>query len=178
MHCSVFIATSLDGFIADADGGIGWLLAAQQQAPADEDFGYAAFFAQQDALLMGRNTYDQVRDFSPWPYGTTPVFLASRRPLEPSSAQAAIEQVCGNCHDLLAPLAARGFERVYLDGGQLIQQFLAEGRVQDLIITQIPVLLGQGIRLFGPLAEPSAWRLINSRAFSCGFVQQHYQPAH
>ncbi|MCU0968204.1 MAG: dihydrofolate reductase family protein [Rubrivivax sp.] len=170
---AVFIAASLDGFIARADGGLDWLLKAQAAAPTGEDFGYAEFMGGVDALVMGRKTFDSVLGFDPWPYAGTPVHVMTRQPrLAVPAARQADVRVCRQTPaELLAALAADGARRVYLDGGELIQACLRDDLVDRLTITTVPVLIGQGRRLWGPLLGDQAWRLQSVRHWDCGFVQ-------
>jgi dihydrofolate reductase len=174
---SVYIATSLDGFIARTDGGLDWLEA--QPAPAGEDFGYAAFFATVDALVMGRSTFDQVLRFDAWPYADRLVCVLTSRPLElPAGFAGRVRAVSGSPRELLASLGAAGVRHVYLDGGVTIQQFLAERLVDELTVTRLPVLLGSGRPLFGRLPSDLPLRHLGTRAFANGYVQSRYAPAH
>jgi dihydrofolate reductase len=172
----VFIATSLDGFIARPDGSLDWLLQAQAAAPAGEDFGYAAFMAGIDALVMGRKTFETVLSFDPWPYGTLPVHVMSRQAgvAIPKALQPAVRHRSEAPVDVLAALGRQGIRRVYLDGGELIQSFLVDDLVDRITVTHIPVLLGQGRRLWGSLPADRAWTLKHARHWDCGFVQSTY----
>lgn len=169
MRASVFIATSLDGFIARPDGGLDWL-------PQDggEAHGYDEFIATVDAMVIGRNTYQTVLGFGAWPYGRTPVFVLSTRPLAPAPAEAVVERLSGEPNDIVAQLDARGVQHAYVDGGITIQRFLRAGQIQRLIITRIPVLLGSGIPLFGDLPEDIVLRHIRTRQYPSGLVQSEY----
>jgi dihydrofolate reductase len=174
----VFIATSLDGFIARPDGAIDWLMDAQAAAPAGEDFGYAAFMAGVDALVMGRKTFESVLGFDPWPYGSTPVHVMTRQaglPVPPA-LQGLVHPSALAPAALLEQLAAQGVRRVYLDGGELIRTFLAEDRVDRMTVTTVPVLIGEGRPLFGPLGRDRRWTLEAVRHWpQCGFVQAVWQ---
>jgi dihydrofolate reductase len=166
---SVFIARSLDGYIARKDGALDWL----PEEP--EDHGYTEFMASVDAYVMGRGTYDTVLGFGAWPLGKTPVFVATSRPLpEPLPEGSRVEPVSGDPAAIVAALAARGIERLYVDGGKTIQQFLRVGLIQRLIITTIPVLLGGGIPLFGALPADVKLRHVHTRSFPSGLVQSEY----
>ncbi len=174
----VFIAASIDGFIARPDGALDWLLQAQGSAPPGEDFGYAAFMAGIDALVMGRKTFDTVLGFEPWPYAETPVHVMTRRPdlLVPPHLHGRVHVRPETPAALLAALAADGVRGVYLDGGELIQAFLAEDRVDRMTVTTVPLLLGQGRRLFGALPADRAWALEAVRHWpACGFVQSTWR---
>ncbi len=175
-RCSVFIATSLDGFIARSDGRIDWLEEANQRVTPGEDCGYGQFMADVDALVMGRNTFEQVLSFDAWPYGSTPVIVMSHRaiavpPILPPVVSASTETPAA----LVARLSAQGVRKIYVDGGQTIQSFLAAGLIDDITITVIPVLLGSGKRLFGPLAGDVQLAHEATMAFEFGFVQSRYR---
>ena len=173
--CSVFIATSLDGFIARTDGRIDWLLAANATVPAGEDCGYAEFFSTVDAMVMGRGTFEQVLTFPQWPYGELPVYVMSRTLTElPVSVPSSVSLVSEPPTELVDRLHAEGRRHLYVDGGRTIQSFLSAGLLDELTITLIPVLLGSGRPLFGPLWADVALDLISSRSYPFGFVQNRY----
>lgn len=170
MSAVVYIAASVDGFIAREDGGLDWL------PPPDgrEDYGYAAFMESVDALVMGRKTFETVLGFGEWPYAK-PVFVLSRAVASiPERLAGRAEAVTGAPAEVLAGLAARGLRRVYLDGGLTIHSFLAAGLVDELIITRVPVLLGRGIPLFHPRSGDLRLRHVETRAFASGLVQSRY----
>ena len=172
-RAAVFIATSLDGFIARADGALDWLPAPE---PGGEDYGFAAFLASVDALVMGRNTFDLVRDFPTWPYGDRPVVVLTHRPLDvPASLGGRVETMAGQPGEIAERLAARGLARLYVDGGLTVQAFLAAGLGDRLIVTTVPVLLGRGVPLFGPLPGGDVGlRHLATRSFADGLVQSEY----
>lgn len=173
---SVFIATSLDGFIARPDGAIDWLNDASRRVPAGEDCGYQSFFDSVDTLVMGRHTFELVLSFDDWPYGDKPVVVLSSRPIAvPATLQAWVTWSDEAPAALVARLSAAGAQRLYVDGGVTIQRFLAAGLIDDLTMTLFPVLLGEGRRLFGPLAGDVPLRLAGSRVFDFGFVQLNYR---
>ncbi|MBE9030369.1 dihydrofolate reductase [filamentous cyanobacterium LEGE 11480] len=175
---SVFIATSLDGFIARENGDLDWLDAANATVPADEDCGYAAFMAEIDTLVMGRNTYEQVLSFGQWPYGDMPVVVLSRNLIDfPARLPDTISHSAETPEALCDRLAAKGIKHIYVDGGITIQRFLAAGLVDQLIITVIPTILGVGKPLFGPLTQDIQLQCISTKAFEFGFVQLHYKIA-
>ena len=169
MKASVFIATSLDGFIARSDGGIDWL-----PVGGGEPHGFEEFMASVDALVMGRNTYETVLPFDPWPYGEKPVFVLSTRALAPAPRGAVVEHMSGPPTEIVSQLAARGVRHIYVDGGITIQRFLQAGLIQRLIITRIPVLLGSGIPLFGPLDRDIHLRHVATRELGGAMVQSEY----
>src|SRR5437868_405205 len=146
MRASVFIATSLDGFIARADGALDFL-----PPGGGEPHGYDEFMATVDALVIGRKTFETVLSFSTWPYGEKPVFVLSTCTLAPAPLEAVVERMSGEPAEIVSQLAARGIEHVYVDGGITIQGFLRAGLIQRLIITCVPVLIGDGVPLFGAL---------------------------
>lgn len=173
---SVFIATSLDGFIARLDGGIDWLDQANRTAPAGEDFGYDTFMQSVDALVMGRHTFELACTFPCWPYGKTPVHVLSTSLRSvPDAAPGTVALSSDSPPALMSRLARAGARRVYIDGGVTIQSFLRHGLIDDLCITRIPVLLGTGRPLFGPMSEDVVLAHDGTQAFSCGFVQSRYR---
>jgi len=169
MKASVFIATSLDGFIAREDGGLDWL-------PVDcEPHGYDEFMATVDAIVIGRKTFETVLAFDAWPYGTKQVIVLSASMIDlKAPAGALCELMAGPPEEIVARLAQRGMNHLYIDGGVTIQRFLRAGLIQRLVITRIPVLLGSGIPLFGPLAKDVRFEHIGSRWFPSGMVQSEY----
>jgi dihydrofolate reductase len=172
----VFIATSIDGFIARDDGDIGWLL---QRDDPSEDHGYDAFIETIDVILMGRGSYESIRDVKPWPY-TRPVLVLSAT-LEgqqtPPELEGRVRFFGKSPEQAMAMLEAEGCRRVYVDGGLIIQSFLRAGLISDMVITHVPVLLGQGRSLFGQI--PSDIPLVHedTRAFASGLVQSRYRIA-
>ena len=169
MKASVFIATSLDGFIARLNDDLDWL-----PAGGGEEHGYEAFMATVDALVIGRRSYEKVLSFDPWPYGEKPVFVLSSRPLAPAPAGAAVERMSGTPVEIVSQLAARGVRHIYVDGGITIQRFLQAGLIQRLVITRIPVLLGAGIPLFGSLQRDIVLHHVGTRQYASGMVQSEY----
>ena len=169
MKASVFIATSLDGFIARADGAIDWL-----PPGGGEPHGYDEFMATVDALVIGRKTFETVLTFDTWPYGEKPVFALSSRPLAPAPLGAVVERMSGDPAEIVSLLAARGIRHVYVDGGITIQRFLEAGLIQRLIITRIPILIGAGIPLFGVTQRDIALKHIATRQYASGLVQSEY----
>jgi dihydrofolate reductase len=170
VKASVFIATSLDGFIAREDGGLDWL-------PADggEPHGYTEFIATVDALVIGRKTLETVLAFDAWPYGTKPVIVLSTTLSAVTVPDGAVcEVMVGSPREIIARLAHRGMKHLYIDGGVTIQGFLEAGLIQRLIITRIPVLLGRGIPLFGPLSHDIRMEHVGTRSYPSGLVQSEY----
>ena len=176
MPCYAYIATSLDGFIARPDGGLDWLDAAQARITPPEDCGYADFMHGIDALVMGRNTYEKVRGFTPWPYDK-PVYVLSRTLKELPDAPAGVQLFRGTPAELVAHAAAQGQPRLYVDGGLTLQSFIVAGLLDEITMTRIPVLLGEGLPLFGPLGSGQTavqLRHLATRSWDFGLVQSHY----
>jgi dihydrofolate reductase len=169
VKATVFIATSLDGFIARANGHLDWL-----PPGGGEPHGYDEFIATVDALVIGRKTFETVLAFDTWPYGDKPVIVLSTNPLPPAPPGALVERMSGDPLDILSRLAARGIRHVYVDGGITIQRFLQAGLIQRLIITRIPILLGEGIPLFGPLTRDIILSHVATQQYASGLVQSEY----
>lgn len=168
VRASVFVGTSLDGFIARPDGTFDFL-------PDDpEPHGYEEFFAAVDALVIGRKTYETALAFPTWPYAGKPVFVLSGQPLAPAPAGAAVERVSGTPDEIVERLARRGIGHIYVDGGQTIQAFLRAGLVDTITITRVPVLIGSGISIFGAIARDIRLRHVATRHYPSGLVQSEY----
>ncbi len=177
-NCSVYIATSLDGYIARSDGAIDWLARANSTVTPGEDCGYAEFMSGVDALVMGRNTFELVATFAEWPYGSTPVVVLSKRLAKlPQGTPSTVVLSSRPPSELTAELSAKGLHHLYVDGGLTIQSFLTEGLIDEITVTTIPVLLGSGIPLFGFLPSDIWLEHISTRAFDSGFVQSKYRVA-
>ena len=166
------MGTSLDGFIARPDGALDFL-----PAGGGEPHGYDEFMATVDALVIGRNTFDTVLAFNTWPYGTTPVFVLSTRPLASAPDGAVVENLSGPPAAIVAQLETRGIGHIYVDGGITIQRFLRAGLIDRLIVTWVPVLIGTGIPLFGPLEMDIRLRHVATRQYASGLVQSEYEVA-
>lgn len=171
MQCSVFIATTLDGFIARPDGGIDWLSLVQREG---EDYGYHAFHQSIDTIVVGRSTYEVALGFEPWPYAGKRCFVLTRSAREPRHGE---EFFSGSVRELHARLVAAGATRVYVDGGAVIQQFIEQRLITDLTISVIPVLIGEGVRLFGVTGGDLPLELVSAKNFASGLVQLHYRGA-
>jgi dihydrofolate reductase len=172
VKASVFIATSVDGFIARANGDLDWL-----PAGGGEEHGYEAFIASVDALVIGRKTFETVLTFDTWPYGEKPVYVLSTRALAATPPGAVVERMSGSPADIVSQLTARGVRHAYVDGGITIQQFLRAGLIQRLIITRVPVLLGAGIPLFGATERDILLTHVGTRQYASGLVQSEYSVA-
>ena len=172
MRASTFIGTSLDGFIARANGSFDFL-----PAGGGEPHGYDEFMASVDALVIGRNTYEVVLAFETWPYEEKPVFVLSSRALAPAPPGAVVHHMSGEPAEIVRQLAARGIRHAYVDGGITIQRFIQAGLIQTLIITRVPVLIGSGIPLFGAIPEDIHLKHIATREYAGGLVKSEYQIA-
>lgn len=170
----VFIATSLDGYIARKDDDIEWLTSFSSLG---EDHGYNAHIAKMDGIIMGRGTYEKVVTFDQW-YYEKPVLVLSRS-LDPASVpdhlKDKVEVIAATPEGAMDLAASRGWQRIYADGGKLIQSFLRAGLIEDMIVSRIPILLGDGIPLFGPLDQDIALEHIETKSFPSGLVQSHYR---
>jgi dihydrofolate reductase len=167
---SVFCGTSLDGFIARPDGTFDFL-------PQDggEPHGYDEFIASVDAIVMGRKTFETVLTLGPWPYGNKRVVVLSSRPVDLSAVSGGVvEQMAGTPVEIVTKLAVSGAHNLYIDGGITIQQFLRAGLIQRLVITRVPVLIGEGIPLFGTLPADIRLRHVATRQFPSGLVSSEY----
>ena len=170
MLASVFIGTSVDGFIARPDGALDFL-------PPDggEAHGYSEFFAPVDALVIGRNTFETVLAFPQWPYGEKPVVVLSTRPLDLSQVSGSVVQMQGPPREITSKLESKGFHHIYVDGGITVQRFLREGLIQRMIITRVPVLIGQGISLFGALPNDIRLEHVHTQSYASGLVKTEYR---
>src|SRR2546422_5830788 len=169
MKASVFIGTSVDGFIARANGALDFL-----PPGGGEPHGYDEFMATVDALVIGRKTFETVLTFDTWPYAEKPVFVLSTRPLAAAPPGTIVERMSGAPPDIVSQLAARGLRHIYVDGGITIQRFLHAGLIQRLIITRVPVLIGDGIPLFGTIEHDIMLRHVATRQYASGLVQSEY----
>lgn len=169
MKASVFIGVSVDGFIARPNGALDFL-----PPGGGEPHGYDEFMSTVDALVIGRNTFETVLSFDEWPYGEKQVFVLSTRPLAPPPAGAVVERMSGAPSQIVSQLEARGLRHVYVDGGITIQRFLDARLIQRLIITRVPVLIGTGIPLFGPLTRDIVLQHVATRQYASGLVQSEY----
>jgi dihydrofolate reductase len=176
LKVSAFVAASLDGFIARKNGSIDWLIAANTLMPEGEDCGYREFLSNIQAIVMGRNTFDQIADFNPWPYESKRVIVMSHRALTiPYALAGKFSHSSDSPISLVERLASEGVRHIYVDGGKTIQSFLNANIVTDITITLIPIILGQGIPLFGPTEGDIPLIHVETRAFNFGFVQLKYR---
>jgi dihydrofolate reductase len=167
---SVFVGTSLDGFIARPDGTFDFL-------PPDggEPHGYDEFIASVDAIVMGRKTFETVLTLGAWPYGKKRVVVLSSRPVDLSAVSGGVvEQMAGTPAEIVSKLAASGAHNLYIDGGITIQEFLRAGLIQRIVITRVPVLIGEGIPLFGALPADIRLHHVATRQYPSGLVSSEY----
>lgn len=171
---TVFIAQSLDGYIADKEGKIDYLQAIPN--PENDDMGYAELIARTDAIVMGRNTYETVLAFDiPWPYAK-PVFVLSKTLKKiPKSLNDKVEIVKGDLPKIIEDLKAKGYKNLYIDGGKTIQSFLKEDLIDEMIITTIPVLLGSGVPLFRDLPQQMMFGQSTSKVYLNAIVQSTFK---
>lgn len=173
---SVFIATSLDGFIAREDGGIDWLPVPDTNSGGGEDYGYNDFIKTIDAMVMGRNTFELVLTFDEWYYGELPVFVLTNKGVDiPDRISKTVFQMSGEPGEIVERMAEKGYHHLYIDGGKTIQGFLNAGLIDEMIITTIPVLIGSGIPLFGPTNRDIHLEHTGNRTSPDGLVQNRYK---
>lgn len=170
----VFIARSLDGFIADKNGGIDYLYSVPN--PEQNDMGFVELCSKVDAIVMGRTTFEKVLSFNvPWPY-PFPAFVVSSSLKEvPSAYKDKVEILCGTPQEITDSLHQKGFQNLYIDGGATVQNFLNEDLIDEMILTTIPILLGGGIPLFGELPKSMMWEHVKSEVFLDAITQDTYR---
>lgn len=170
----VFIARSLDGYIADKKGGLDWLNMVPN--PDHLDLGYEKFIQSVDAIVMGRSTFAMVSGFDiDWPY-PIPVFVLSNSLKSiPEDLENKVSLISGSLSEILEHIHSRGYTRLYIDGGLTVQNFLKEDLIDEMIITTIPILLGAGIPLFGELPEKMEFEHVKSELFLDSLVQDSYR---
>jgi len=173
MSLYVYIAQSLDGYIADKNGDIDWLMDIPN--PENSDFGFAEFMSKIDAVVMGRNTFEKVNSFGVWSY-TKPVYVISASLHDlPQKYSGEVEILNLKPKQIIETLEKEGMKNLYIDGGSLIQSFLSEDLIDELIITSIPVLLGGGIPLFGKLNNSLKFKFQKSEVLNNSLVKSHYK---
>jgi dihydrofolate reductase len=174
MMVKVFIAVSLDGYIADHHGSVDFLY--KYPEPEGEDMGYHHFISTIDALVMGRKTFETVLTFGvEWPYSRPVYVWTSELKDIPSSLKDKVYLINGTPASIVEELSSLNHINLYIDGGKTIQSFLNEDMVDEMIITTIPVLLGSGIPLFSNTNKPLYFNCIESRSFSHGVTQSRYK---
>ena len=175
IQLSVFIATSLDGYIARYNGKLDWLEVNSDRSKS-EDFGYEAFIGSVDCVVMGRNTFEKVVSFDAWPYHNKRVIVLSRNWKQiPDQFMDLAELYSGKPELLTVELQNQGVRRVYVDGGITIQSFLQKDLLTEITITTVPIILGKGLPLFGLTYGDLKLELLESKSFESGFVQSRYR---
>lgn len=173
MKASIFIGTSLDGYIARGNGAFDFLFPA-----GNEPHGYDEFVASVDAIVIGRNTYEVVLKMPGWHYGNKPVIVLSDSLSELAPPPGAVcELMRGTPREIVDRLTRRGLRHIYVDGGETIRRFLEAGLIQQLTVTRVPVLIGEGIAAFGRLSRDIALTHLSTRSFASGLVTSHYAVA-
>ena len=170
----VFIATSIDGFIADKEGGMAYLEMVPN--PEQDDMGYTKLMGRVDALLMGRNTYEKILSFGiDWPYNKPVYVLSNTLTVVAKELKGKVELIKGDLQDVLKSIHSKGHHCLYIDGGKTIQQFLNEDLIDELILTTMPILLGGGIPLFSDLSKSLEFTHRESQVFLSEVVQNTYR---
>jgi dihydrofolate reductase len=171
MKTIVYIGTSLDGFIARKDGEIDWLV--KFEKPVKDD--YAEFMTNIDAVVIGRGTYEKVLSFPSWPYEKKVFVLSTRLKQIPDQLRGKVTILSMKPRALLKYLSNEGFSNIYVDGGKVIQSFLKDDCIDEMIITKAPVLIGSGIPLFGDLGHDLPFKHVRTKGYSNGLVKSHYK---
>ena len=174
-ECAAFVGVSLDGFIARPNGDLDWLMG--EGGGDSTEYGYNEFIADIDAIVMGRKTFEKVLTFDKWYYGNKRVVVLSNHPLDVSLARTrggVVEATAGSPAEIVSTLGASGARRLYVDGGITIQRFLRAGLIHRLIISRLPILIGDGIPLFGSLPRDIRLNHIATRTYPGGMVQSEY----
>lgn len=169
----VFIAASLDGYIARPDGALDWL---ERQPVRGEDHGFTSFMDRMSGIVMGRASYEKVLAFADWPYSKPLVVLSQS--LKPQSVPDRLKGMVEITHlspdSLFDYLGQKGWQHAYVDGGQVIQSCLRLGLIDEITITHVPVLIGSGRPLFGFLPQDVNLRHHQTTSFRSGLVSSHY----
>jgi len=176
MKCSVYIATSIDGFIARPDGDIDWLLRPEFNDAANVGLVYSEFISTVDAIVMGRHSFEKVLTFDQWYYeGIDVVVLSSQKVYIPDHLIGKVRNTSGTPDQIISELENEGKKHVYVDGGITIQRFMAAKLIDELTITVIPMLLGSGIPLFGNTGSEQQVELIDVFSSKNGTIQKRYR---
>ena len=170
MITSVFCGVSVDGFLARKDHALDFL-----DAGGNESHGYEEFIAAIDVIVIGRNTFEVVLTFGAWPYGDKRVVVLSSRPIDFSAISGNVAQMSGEPAEIVAKLEASGAQHAYIDGGITIQKFLAAGQIQRLTVSRVPILIGEGIPLFGAVPHDVKLEHVATRTYQTGLVQSEYR---
>jgi dihydrofolate reductase len=173
MKASIFIAESLDGFIARKNGDIDWLLNIEN--PDNDDYGYNDFISRIDAIIMGRVSFEKVLTFPNWLYTKKVFVLSTKLQSIPENLNERVSIISMTPKETLDYLSEQGYNNFYIDGGKTVQSFLKEDLIDEMIITTVPVILGDGIPLFGILGKELHFKHINSTVYPNGLVKNHYE---
>jgi len=180
MKCSVFIATSADGFIATPDGDVDWLMeSAATEEPVAMGLSMEDYMQSVDCMVMGRKCMEKIASFNltaeQWPYGDTRIIVLSKSLQQvPSGLPDTVEMYAGDIPELIAQLETEGYQHAYVDGGSVITSFLNLKLINDMVITQAPLILGEGLRLFGKISHRIKLTEVTAEAYANGFSQNHY----
>lgn len=169
----VYIACSLDGFIAKPNGSIDWLTSIPNEK--DDDWGYSRFIKKIDAIIIGRKTFETALLFGQWPYNKPVYVLSNNIKQLPDFIRNKVELINGDLHKIINLLHINKFNNIYIDGGQTIQSFLKEDLIDEMIITTVPILLGNGIPLFGSIGRELEFKLVNSKVLNNYMVKSYYK---
>ena len=170
----IMMAMSLDGFVARPDHTLDWL---DKQPSEGEDHGFDAFQNSVDVIVMGSGSFRTVLGFGEWPYAK-PVVVLSRSMTQndvPESIRGKVEIMAHEPAELMATFAERGFERVYVDGGAVIKSFMKAKLIADMKITIVPILIGEGIRIFDDAEGDTDLEMVSSEQFPSGLVDLVYK---
>lgn len=168
----VYIATSIDGHIATLDGGVEWL--SEVPNPTNSDYGFRDFINRVDGIILGRKSFDKVVEFGQWPYSKKVFVMSNSLKEVPSHLEGKAEIINGEIPDVLDRLHKEGFQNFYVDGGELIQSFLALDLIDEMIISTVPIILGDGIPLFGKLHSSVKFTKVETEVFHDHLVKTHY----
>jgi dihydrofolate reductase len=171
MKTIVYIGTSLDGFIARKDGDIDWLT---KFANDEATRSYEEFMKRIDSIIIGRGTFEKVLTFPSWPYDKKVFVLSKSIKQVPEIVKDKVTILSLAPKDLLNYLSGKGFSSVYIDGGKVIQAFLKEDMIDELIISKVPILIGNGIPLFGYLDTDLHFEHVRTEVVSNGLVKSYY----
>ena len=172
MKASVYIGTSLDGFIARPDGNIDWLT---QYANDDAINAYKEFMNGIDAIVIGRGTFEKILTFPSWPYEKKAFVLSTTLKQLPNTLKDQANLLSMTIKEMLSYLSQTGFSSIYIDGGKVIQSFLEEDAIDELIISSVPLLIGNGIPLFGFISADLKFKHMRTEIQSNGLVRSYYK---
>ena len=173
MRTVAYIATSLDGYLADADGGVDWLN--EIPNPDQSDYGFGAFISGIDAILMGSKTFEFVQSCGQWPFDKIVYVLSSRIKKAPAGLENRVRLVEGRVEDVLARIRNEAGPNIYVDGGKVIQSCLAANCLSELVITTIPIILGKGTPLFAPSDDRTKLTHVSTEVLGVGLVKSTYR---